>query len=940
MRRLQDLVDRATGLDASEEDEDDLALPSTMQTKKSADRHHDKKKQKKEKEKEKKSKASSKSEGATAGAAEAPAEAPTSSSAVAGGSADKPKKSKAQDPSVKEGSIGGGDAGRTAVISSSSPTADEWEEVEDEDEDGLARGRGGQRTSGTRGGAAKEGTAQHKKKAAQEEDEAVQAAAAAAATEEEKRRKKEERRKLRQQQQRQKQAEEEALLDAVLAHQADTQAAGDGTGRANSSSAPSSPNAATGDRTHNNNNNSVEGGAPASEFAGSLQHFVMACDAQQLDTRLERIRMFGAGAVEDVGDGRTPHRRADGRVRDTGSVSFFPAHHLHVKFVHSAFATPNRYRWVPYDSLGVYLTTTEAHGAHGRETWREYTLNCDSNAFQRALAQLGACQDRMGGVQDLVECLARNKVYHIPTLLQCVYAMEATGESAFAGELLDVALYQVGVILRRFTLSGTWSQRRLPMQRGGNALLFQTLQRGVHAALKRGCLRTAFERTRCVLSLDERDPCGMLLLLDYTALRAKRWVWLLELRHRVRTSSGAPLDHSLERSIKALPNFAFSWALAKHFIEREERLQSTQSGPNAVGGGGDRKPSKVLRGMTESQREALAATPSAEELLRYAVTHFPHAAVRLVNALGGVETVCGGSSSSDNTADDLPVSDASAWFGGVVAQAEDEASEGAAQQNRLADLFVARHEELWKLNECISLLRSVVYALLCEPAVSAGEQKDSHGALEDGGARQYANAPASPLTCSSPLLDPYAYLDLTQEAVMGVSVAAIPADLLRPDAADFAMGVDGGVGGDPAMIDDATAQQLLDFLRQHRENAVGADADTQEYLQMLEQQLVERVRNGDGGEGADGQNNGDGRGGRARVQAGNNNNNNNRHAARNPRREGGEEGSEGGADSVEWYDYDDEEAGELEGQEWYSVASSEGHASDAEEEGQSYPDPE
>lgn len=858
MRRLQDLVDRATGLDASSEEEggDEMAVPSTMLTKKSADRHHDKKKSKKEREKRK-----AEREAETGTAVMKAMSTPEAAPPAVGHTTGKPKKpEKGKDKPHEAASSA---PSETAAVTSL--TADDWEEV-DEDEN--------RNDSNSKAPSGKDSAAHKKKNNTRAADEADAAARATAQAEEEKRRKKEKRRELRRQQQRQMQAEEDALLDAVLANQADSHHAaveGGGGSAGGMNSAPSSPSAVCAPFYHNANN-SNEAGASA-DAESSLQSFVMACDPQQLDTRLERIRMFGADAVEDVGDGRTPHRRADGRVRDTGSVSFFPAHHLHVKFVHSAFATPNRYRWIPYDSLGVYLTAEEGHGAQG-QTWCNYTLNCDSNAFQRALAELEACQARMGGVQDLIECLAHNKVYHVPTLLQCVYAMEATGESAFADELLDVALYQVGVILRRFALSGTWAQRRLPMACGGNALIFHVLQRGVHAALKRGCLRTAFERTRCLLSLDPRDPCGMLLLLDYTALRAKRWVWLLELRRRVLSSTDASQDSSLVRSLTALPNYAFSWALAKHFMEREERLESSEG-----------RPSKVLRSMSEAQREALAATPAAEALLSHALTHFPHAAVRLVSALGGVDVVCnGGGGGSTNSSDLPPVTDVSVWYRDIVAKVEDETSSMAAQQSWLADLFVARHEELWKLNECVSLLRTAVLTLVHAPS-----KKTADG---DNSSEGSAAAPATPLTHNSPLLeDPYAYLDLTQEAVMGVSVAPIPADLLRPDAADFPVALDGVEGGEPGILDAAMVEQLLRMLRQHRENGAPDEA-TQQYLAQLEEELGEQVRVGRQGGGGDSGN------------------------------------AESDASELDWYDYDDEEAESVEAQEWYSVVSGEDRSSD------------
>ncbi|CAJ1005560.1 putative Transcriptional repressor TCF25 [Leishmania naiffi] len=856
MRRLQEFVDRATGPDAENSDNCD-AVASTMPVKK-WDHHRHRRK-------------SRKTEAAAARTAIA-----TSSVAPQVTGTNILAEPPALSSSTSERSIGGKNDEIKADASASAPPAvpsartDDWEEVRD----------GEEHTSNS--------TARRSAKRAPTEETAARAEeSAAAAAKEVKRRKKAEQKESRRRQQRQRQAEEEALLDAVLARRANEQVdhtSSDGVGSPVAENHPggaSIPAAAS----------LPTGVGPSAGGAGetSFLHLVMACDVNHLDTRLERIRLFGAEAVEDVGDGRTPHRRADGRVRDTGSVSFFPAHHMTVKFVHSALATPNRYRWIPYNSLGIFLTVEEAHDAWG-QAWSDYLLVCSSNAFQRAQASLEKCQERMGSVQDLVDCLARNHVYHIPTLLQCMYAMEATGESAFAMELLDVALYQVGVVLRRFALSGTWESRQLPCHRSANALVFQVMQRGVHAALKRGCLHTAYERTRCLLSLDPEDPCGMLLLLDYTALRAKRWVWLLELRHRalaVRAASrqlrrgvaadseeaevkealaaaGLTLrDATLAEDVLRLPNYAFSWALARHFIEREEARQRSDEA-----GGGVGRPSKVLRGLTNAQRASLAATPSSWELLSAAVLRFPKAAVRLVDALGGVDLVCGDEGSTPS-----PSSQVSGWQQ-LMGQANDQLNnvEEAAMQNRLADLFVTRHVELWKLSECVLLLRHVVQKIVSNPTNRVGAADSGEGSEE--------NLSETSLTRSGQSR----YRNVTRDSVMGASVVPIPADLLEPDAAELAMAQEatalgleaGGDGTQPA-----TVERLMQMLRGNLE-AFGENAYVRNMLDEVRRGFHDRV------------------GGSTREESGD---------------------DETGGEAHDWYDVDESE--DMEAQEWYSVASGE-----------------
>ncbi|KAG5487542.1 hypothetical protein LSCM1_07499 [Leishmania martiniquensis] len=861
MRRLQDLVDRATGLDA--DDSDDDAMPSTVQVRK-PNRHRQHKKAKR------------KVETATTPAPTTPASAvqQVPSTDVL---ADPTALSSSASERHRKGKSDASKATATAAVPSS--TEGDWEEMSEDE---------GHSNSTTRRSAKRTAT----------EDEAARAEEAAAAEE---KRRRAEKKKSRRQQQRQRQEEEEALLDAVLARREHEKVDPDSGGCVGSPVAEHRLVGASMMGTASSSTGvgpSASGGAAVgSAGESSFLQLVMACDANQLDTRLERIRMFGAEAVEDVGDGRTPHRRADGRVRDTGSVSFFPAHHMTVKFVHSAFATPNRYRWIPYDSLGIFLTTEEAHDAWG-QTWRTYLLVCSSNAFQRAQASLEACQERLGGVQDLVDCLARNHIYHIPTLLQCVYAMEATGESAFAAELLDVALYQVGVVLRRLALSGTWESRQLPCHRSANTLIFQVLQRGVHAALKRGCLRTAFERARCLLSLDPNDPCGMLLLLDYTALRAKRWVWLLEMRHRalaVRAVRRQPRrggasnseeaekealaaagltwrDAALAEDVLRLPNYAFSWALAKHFIEREEARQRSSE---ATGGAG--RPSKVLRGLTSAQRTSLAATPPAVELLSAAVLRFPQAAIRLVDVLGGVDVVCGGEEST------LSLPCQGSVLQQLMRQADEQldAVEDAATHHRLEDLFVARHEELWKLNECVSLLRHVVQRIASEPAihVSAADRGDDN--------EEKVNE-----TMSATGAGQSRYRGVTRDSVMGTSVAPIPADLLEPDAAELAMEQE-------TAVQPATVERLMRMLQGNLET-FGENEYVRNLLGEVRREFHDRVGGGTDAESRD----------------------------------------DGAGDGVgNWYDVDESE--DVEAQEWYSIASggsedvnSDGAAGDDAEDGQ------
>lgn len=53
-----------------------------------------------------------------------------------------------------------------------------------------------------------------------------------------------------------------------------------------------------------------------------------------------------------------------------------------------------------------------------------------------------------------------------------------------------------------------------------NQLLFDALFRHIQQLNKRGCVRTAFECCKLLLSLDKSDPLGTLCMIDYLAIRA------------------------------------------------------------------------------------------------------------------------------------------------------------------------------------------------------------------------------------------------------------------------------------------------------------------------------------------------------------------------------------------------------------------------------------
>jgi hypothetical protein len=76
---------------------------------------------------------------------------------------------------------------------------------------------------------------------------------------------------------------------------------------------------------------------------------------------------------------------------------------------------------------------------------------------------------------------------------------------------------------------------------------------------RRGCHRSALEVCKLLLSLDSDDPMGAIFCIDYFALRSEEYAWLGKFSEAYKS----------DNSIWLLPNFSFSLAICRFYLERE-----------------------------------------------------------------------------------------------------------------------------------------------------------------------------------------------------------------------------------------------------------------------------------------------------------------------------------------------------------------------------------
>ncbi|KAF7305287.1 hypothetical protein HMN09_00779900 [Mycena chlorophos] len=152
--------------------------------------------------------------------------------------------------------------------------------------------------------------------------------------------------------------------------------------------------------------------------------------------------------------------------------------------------------------------------------------------------------------------------WHGDTLLQLAEVYRHREEYAQAVEYVDRALFAYE---RAFfgSFNFTSGLHRLDFDHIENRPFFLALHRQATDLQRRGCVRTAFEFARLLLSLDpENDPHGALLHLDFLAVKTGMTDWLLELfeLYAARRNSSFTKDARVDPSL--LPGWSYARALA------------------------------------------------------------------------------------------------------------------------------------------------------------------------------------------------------------------------------------------------------------------------------------------------------------------------------------------------------------------------------------------
>ncbi|XP_057330369.1 transcription factor 25 [Microplitis mediator] len=150
--------------------------------------------------------------------------------------------------------------------------------------------------------------------------------------------------------------------------------------------------------------------------------------------------------------------------------------------------------------------------------------------------------------------------YHIDTLLQFAELCKLNEDLQMSAEFVERAVHYFECAFHtHFYFIG--GNSRLSYKNQTNRPFFIALFKHLMFVGGRGCYRTSLELCKVLLSLNpEGDPLAIVLAIDFFALRAKEYEWLIDFCK----------VWDVSRNLTQLPNIAYSLALAHFHLGHEE----------------------------------------------------------------------------------------------------------------------------------------------------------------------------------------------------------------------------------------------------------------------------------------------------------------------------------------------------------------------------------
>ncbi|XP_024517556.1 transcription factor 25 [Selaginella moellendorffii] len=355
---------------------------------------------------------------------------------------------------------------------------------------------------------------------------------------------------------------------------------------------------------------------------------VISVDAKDLRPKEELRLIFGSKAIHSV---EKSARQRQGRLSAPRSGR-------------KCLVVPMG-NWPRWDG-GVSMELV--HTKDGVMTFR-YVYSADYLEVQKAFEACVSSHD-----PNKIASLLLAHPYHADSLLALADVYKHIGEHQQAATLLERCLY---------ALECAWSplfdplagKSRLDYSCKENRPLFSALFSYMQHLGRRGCHRTAMEFCKVLLSLDLDDPTGARFCIDYYALRAGQYSWL----------EAFVESFYDDQSVALLPNFSFSLAVARYYLEQKE-----EAAPNPI-----------------------SETVPSSDLLQQALMLHPSVLSKIVAR--------------------APIKEDAAWSKVLKHRHFARATSGGPSLEHLINIYIERNYLIWRVPELQAWLKDAAVAV-CE----------------------------------------------------------------------------------------------------------------------------------------------------------------------------------------------------------------------------------
>lgn len=249
--------------------------------------------------------------------------------------------------------------------------------------------------------------------------------------------------------------------------------------------------------------------------------------------------------------------------------------------------------------------------------------------------------------------------YHIDSLITLAEYFKFSGELQMSADATSKSLYALECAWHPLfnPLNGNC---QLKYNHETNKQLFTSLFVHMKNMDRIGCHRSALELCKLLISLDSDDPMGGLFCIDYFSLRAQEYKWLERFSE----------EYNSDNSIWLYPNFAFSLAICRFYLEQLKETETKAS-------------------STDLMKQALMLHPSVLKKLVVKVPLKEQVWSKIVS---------------------------SSFF------RKDET--GSASLDHLIDIYVERSSIIWRLPELNSFLKDTALSVIENLETSQSEARD------------------------------------------------------------------------------------------------------------------------------------------------------------------------------------------------------------------------